>query len=175
MTSNPPTLSCPDPFVPAELERGAWIVILRADQMPHVCLLADGLVYSLEHDGNHRYPAVKLVRLIERKRVPSVLVEVLPTRAVAPEPFFRAYEGLAGDTNCFLPVRDAVAAWFEPAATCDYVFELVPRLAAAGRVGRAVAVHVEGRPFVFPRYDQAGIRARIADVRRSRTRRGQAS
>lgn len=164
-----PSLECSDRIQATDLEQGTWIVVLKADQMPHVCMLQHGTCYSLEHDGNHRYPAVKLWRLIESRQIPTVLCRLPGEADGALEPFFAAYDGLAGDTNCFIPVRDACAAWFPPAAACDYVFQLVPRLDSAGKIERAVKLHLpgSGARFVFPQYDQEGIRARIAAVRRT--------
>ena len=155
-----------------DLEHGTWIVVLKADEMPHVCMVQHGVCFSLEHDGNHRYPADKLRGLIARKRIPTLLCK-LPREADGPlEPAFAAYDGLEGDTNCFVPVRDHCATWFPAARGCDYVFELAPLLDAAGKVERFVGLHLPeagGNRHVLPRYDQHEIRARIADVRRSLT------
>lgn len=169
-----PSLECSARIQAADLEQGTWIVVLKADQMPHVCMLQHGTCFSLEHDGNHRYPAVKLWRLIESRQIPAVLCELPPEEAGALEPFFAAYDDLAGDTNCFIPVRDACAAWFPAAAACEYVFQLVPLLAAAGKIERAGKLHLPGpgARYVFPQYDQEGIRARIAAVRSTSRERG---
>lgn len=164
-----PSLECSARIQAPDLEQGTWIVVLKADQMPHVCMLQRGTCYSLEHDGNHRYPAAKLWRLIESRQIPTVLCQLPPEADGALEPFFAAYDGLAGDTNCFIPVRDSCAAWFPPAAACDYVFQLVPRLDSAGLIERAAKLHLpgSGARYVFPQYDQDGIRARIDAVRRA--------
>jgi hypothetical protein len=166
-----PSIECSARILAEELEEGTWIVVLKADQMPHVAMLQGGICFSLEHDGNHRYPAQKLWRLIESRRIPTVLCRLGPEARGPVRGFFEAYDRLEGDANCFLPVRDHCASWFPQGAACDYVFQLVPLLDAAGKIERAGSLHLRGSAsgtrYVFPRYDQAQIRERIADVRRT--------
>ncbi len=163
-----PSLECTAELRPSDLEHGTWIVVLKADEMPHVALLQSGVCFSLEHDGNHRYPARKLWRLVDSRRIPTVLCRLAPEAALPAAPFFEAYDSLEGEVNCFLPVRDQCAGWFPAARTCEYVFELVPLLDSAGKIARAAGLHLPGPGprFVFPKYDQAQIRARIESVRR---------
>ncbi len=164
-----PSLECTARIQAGELEEGTWIVVLKADQMPHVAMLQGGVCFSLEHDGLHRYPAQKLWRLIESRQVPTVLCKLSNETSGEVEPFFDAHDRLDGDANCFIPVRDHCAAWFPAGAACDYVFQLVPLLDSAGKIERAGSLHLatSGTRYVFPQYDQAGIRARIAEVRRN--------
>ena len=51
---NPPIVECSDRIQAADLQRGRWVVVLRADEIPHVVMLQHGVCYSLEHDGNRR-------------------------------------------------------------------------------------------------------------------------
>ncbi|NOT30890.1 MAG: hypothetical protein HOP15_10630 [Planctomycetes bacterium] len=165
-----PSLECTARIQAQALERGTWIVVLKADQVPHVALLQRGVCFSLEHDGNHRYPAQKLWRLIESRQIPTVLCRLTAQAEGSVAAFFEAFDRLEGDANCFLPVRDHCASWFPAAAACDFVFQLIPLLDSAGKIELAASVNLpggSGSPYVFPQYDQTEIRARIAAVRRS--------
>lgn len=157
--------------VAEDLERGTWIAVLRAHEIPHVAMLQGGTCFSLEHDGNRRYPARKLWRLVETRRIPTLLCELGPwARGPVAEVYarFARIEGDEGD--CFVPVRDYCAAWFASAAPCEYPWQLLPLLSAAGKLARAGALHFAEPPgarLVLPIYSRADIRARIAEVRRT--------
>ena len=157
-----PSLECTARIQPAELASGTWIVMLRADQIPHVALLQEGVVLSLEHDGSHRYPHEKLWRLIESRRTPALLCRLDVGSGGPAAPFFEAQSRLEVENNCFVPVRDYCASWFPPGAACEYAYQLIPLLASAGRVQRAGGFHLrlEGATFRFPVYDKDDIRDR---------------
>ena len=163
-------LDCRARIEAEELGQGTWIVLLRADEIPHLVMLQAGVCHSLEHDGLHHYPASQLWRLIESRRIPSVLcrLAVEPERPV--HPFFAAFDGLDGEIDCFVPVRDYCASWFPACAVCDYPYELMPLLASAGKLAKSGSRHLPGRGagFVLPRYSRSEIRERIAEVRRRR-------
>jgi hypothetical protein len=170
--SHPTTVDVGARLVAADLERGTWIAVLRADEIPHVVMLQGGTCYSLEHDGNRRYPTRKLWRLAETRHIPMLLCELGPwARGPVPEVYAR-FERIAGDDgDCFLPVRDYCAAWFADAAACAYPWQLLPLLSSAGKLARAGTLHLagesDGKRIVLPVYSRADIRARIAEVRRT--------
>jgi hypothetical protein len=158
-------------LAPEDLERGTWIAVLRADEIPHVVMLQDGVCYSLEHDGNRRYPARKLWRLVETKRIPTLLCELGPWTRGRVADTYAAHARIEGDGDCFLPVRDHCAAGFAAAAACSFPYELLPLLSSAGKLARAGTLHLQeertGARIVLPTYSREDIRARIAQVRRT--------
>ena len=171
-TAEPTTaFECCAPLAADELSEGTWIVLLRADRIPHVALLQDGVYHSLEHDGFHCRSAAELWRLIRARAVPSVLCRLRAAPATRARPFFERHGGLDGDVDCFVPVRDYCASWFPAAAACDYAYELLPLLASTGALDKAGSLHLPalrpGVPFELPRYTRAEIRARIEHVRTS--------
>lgn len=171
-----PALDCPDRIRPEDLEQGTWIAVLRADVIPHVVLLQQGVVFSLEHDGNRRYPARKLWRLIESRGIAALLCELGPDAHGSVEPSYAVHERIEGDGDCFLPVRDYCASWFPECAACSFPYELVPLLARAGKLLRAGTRHLQEERrtarVVLPTYSREDIRSRIAEVRRSGRRPG---
>lgn len=145
--------------------------MLRADTIPHVVMLQQGQCFSLEHDGNRRYPARKLWRLVQGKRIPSLFCEL---GSWARGPVAAAYEAharIADDADCFQPVREYCAAWFPECAPCAFPYELVPRLARAGRLVRTAGMFLAESPggrVSLPTYSRQDIRRRIAAVRAER-------
>jgi len=164
-----PHLDCPDTVGSEDLEHGTWIVVLRADRIPHVVLLQDGVCFSLEHDGNRRYTARKLWRLIEARRIPALLCELGPEAHGSAEAIYGPLERIQGDGDCFFPVRDYCAGWFPACAACLFPYELIPLLARAGKLARAATLHLQEERatprVVLPTYSREEIRARIAEVR----------
>jgi hypothetical protein len=159
-------------LVPADLEHGTWIAVLRADEIPHVAMVQEGVCFSLEHDGNRRYPARKLWRLAETRHIPTLLCELGPwARGPVAEVYARFTRIEGDDGDCFLPVRDYCAAWFADAAPCPYPWQLLPLLSSAGKLARAGTLHLagesDGARLVLPVYSREDIRARIAEVRRT--------
>lgn len=166
-----PSLDCPDRIRAEDLAQGTWIAVLRADSIPHVVMLQSGVVFSLEHDGNRRYPARKLWRLIESRGIAALLCELGPEAHGSVEPVYAPHERIEGDGDCFLPVRDYCATWFAKCAACSFPYELVPLLARAGKLARAGTRHLQEERstprVVLPTYSREDIRARIAEVRQS--------
>lgn len=154
-----------------DLEHGTWIAVLRADEIPHVVMLQDGACFSLEHDGNRRYPARKLWRLVEAKRIPTLLCELGPWARGRVADTYAAHARIEGDGDCFLPVRDYCATGFADAAACDFPYELLPLLSSAGKLARAGTLHLQEERsdarIELPTYSREDIRARIAEVRRT--------
>jgi len=169
--TRPPVVAVGARLVSADLERGTWIAVLRADEIPHVVMLQAGTCYSLEHDGNRRYPARKLWRLAETKHIATLLCELGPWASGPVAEVYARFERIAGDDgDCFLPVRDYCAAWFADAAPCAYPWQLLPLLSTAGKLTRAGTLHLaesDDARLVLPVYSRADIRARIAEVRRT--------
>lgn len=167
----PTFVSCPDRIQAADLESGTWIVILRADEIPHVAMLQEGICYSLEHDSNRTYPARKLWRLLEARQIPAVLCELGPEARGSVAAIYSAHDCIEGDGDCFLPVRDYCATWLPEAAACSFPYELVPLLSATGRFARASTRNLPTDPatsgVVLPTYTREQIRERIAEVRRT--------
>jgi len=169
---NPPTVECSARLVAGDLERGRWVVVLRADEIPHVVMLQDGICFSLEHDGNRRYTSRKLWRMIEARRIPALLCELGPEADGPVEAIYDRLERIEGaDGDCFVPVRDYCATWFPECAACEYPWQLVPLLSASGKLVRAGTRYLQedrdGPLVVMPVYDRRQIRARIAEVRRT--------
>jgi len=142
-------------------------VVLNADRIPHVVMLEEGVCFSLEHDGNRRYPARKLWRLIDSRRIPSLLCELGSEARGSVEDVYAPLERIEGDGDCFTPVRNWCALWYPAAGACSYPYELIPLLSRQGKLFRAVPLHLPGveREFVMPSYSREQIRARIAEVR----------
>lgn len=166
-----PTLDCAATVRAQELEDGTWLVLLRADSVPHVMLLQAGVCFSLEVDGNRRHPAAKLLRLIESKRVPALLCRLAPDAPATVASFVAPFERIASGGNCFLPVRDYCASWLAAAGPCELAFELVERLAAAGKLAHTVGLHLthpSGTRFRLPRYTSREVEARLDELRRER-------
>lgn len=152
----------------ADLERGAWIVVLRADEIPHVAMLQGGTCYSLETDANRTYPARKLWRLVEAKRIPTLLCELGAWARGPVAEVYARHARIAGDGDCFLPVQEYCARWLPECARCAFPYELVPLLSAEGRLVRAGVLHLGSTPppaLVLPVYSREDIRRRIAEVR----------
>ena len=95
-----------------DLEHGTWIAVLRAHEIPHVVMLQEGVCFSLEHDGNRRYTARKFWRLVDTKRIPTLLCELGPWARGRVADTYAAHARIEGEGDCFLPVRDYCAAWF---------------------------------------------------------------
>lgn len=152
-----------------DLEQGTWIVVLRAHEIPHVAMLQEGTCYSLETDGNRRYPARKLWRLVEAKRIPTLFCELGDWARGPVEAAYAAHARIEGEGDCFLPVQEYCARWLPDCAGCEFPYELVPRLSAAGRLARAGLVHLSAgsapTSFTLPIYTRDDIRRRIAEVR----------
>lgn len=165
-------IPCTSQLGAKDLERGTWIVVLRADEIPHVVMLQQGVCFSLEHDGNRRYPARKLWRLVEGKRIPTLFCELGPWASGAVSAIYERFARIEGDADCFLPVRDFCAGESAGLADVSFPYELVPRLAHGGRLARTVALHFPGSApadaITLPTYSRAEIRARIAAVRDAR-------
>jgi len=155
------------PVGAADLERGTWIVVLRADEIPHVAMLQGGTCYSLETDANRTYPARKLWRLVESKRIPTLFCELGPWAAGPVADAYARHARIEGEGDCFLPVQEYCASWLPDCAACAFPYELVPLLCAGGRLARAGVAHLAGRgaSFALPVYSREDIRRRIAAVR----------
>ncbi|HEX6884501.1 MAG TPA: hypothetical protein VF530_14085 [Planctomycetota bacterium] len=153
----------------ADLEQGTWIVVLRASEIPHVVMLQAGTCYSLETDGNRRYPVRKLWRLVEAKRIPTLFCELGSWAAGPVAAAYARHAKIEGEGDCFLPVQEYCASWLADCAACAFPYELVPRLSSGGRLARAVLAHLgegaEWTSFTLPVYSRADIRRRIAEVR----------
>lgn len=154
-----------------DLEHGTWIAVLRAHEIPHVVMLQEGVCFSLEHDGNRRYTARKFWRLVDTKRIPTLLCELGPWARGRVADTYAAHARIEGEGDCFLPVRDYCAAWFADCGASSFPYELLPLLSSAGKLARAGTLHLPLAPGVtrlqLPSYSRADIRARIAEVRRT--------
>jgi hypothetical protein len=154
---------------PQDLEHGTWVVVLRADEIPHVVMLQEGVCYSLEHNGNRRYPARKLWRLVEGKRIPSLFCELGSWARGPVEQAYAPHAEISGEGDCFLPVRDYCAAWLPECGHCRFPYELVPLLASAAKLRRAGTRFLQEErtspEVTLPTYSREEIRQRIASVR----------
>ena len=169
LSASGPAVPCSARIQATDLEQGTWIVVLRADEIPHVVMLQGGVCFSLEHDGNRRYPARKLWRLVNASRIPTLFCELGPWANGAVSDTYARFERIDDDGDCFLPVRDYCARWSPDLAACSFPYELVPALATGGRLARTAAVHFLEGPtpsaITLLTYSRAEIRARIAAVR----------
>lgn len=152
-----------------QLRGGTYIVLLHLMQPPpHIILLHNGLCYSLHSTGKQEGDSAELLfQLIRRRSLSAAFVTwQLPVPAAAASqlteilaPYSRVE---AGGATCLLPVRMlAEKQGTTAAASCKFIFELLPLLSEAGQLGECFSINYNAPEFQLPVYTAADIDAAI--------------
>ncbi|HXP51903.1 MAG TPA: hypothetical protein VN922_18245 [Bacteroidia bacterium] len=156
---------------PEELNKGLWLVIAGANDIPpHIALIADGEYYSVSaRNVKVAEPIEKFLKAISRRSLPTLFVGIKPMHFVGLKEAFRKYPTLGnGEHTCHWPLRDFFSNVYSPEfADVHLVFEL---LAVAQKQDlliecRSLFVDLKNdKTITLPKYTKEHIKERINSI-----------
>ena len=148
------TLTDVNPACESALYEGVYLVLLNAVKIPpHLSLLVDGKLYSLETKGATNGGELDaLLRVIQRKQLPSLFiqlrdlpVEMQPELATRASAIVQQFDAVTVDgATCLAPMRQWCSEIFGlDLAHVQFIFDLLPALAKKSAVGSTVHLQME--------------------------------
>ena len=133
---------------------GIFIILLGATTIPpHLLLAVNGLLYSITEDGMQvGSPLEKLVKFIERKKIPVLFVEwLLPENYQAEKIQAEIKKNISyskkvvpGKTSCLSPIRETVAfVYGDEMLKANFIFELLPMMEKEDAIGKTFSMNME--------------------------------
>lgn len=150
-------------------KKGLFLWILHAQSIPpHIGISLDGFYYSLKYNGKDEgLEIAKLVHLINRKKIKTILVELLDfsiDQRLISGVFSKFEQAKGSELSCLKPIHNLLL----PPEESLILAELLQKIAAREQIGSVFTLHLSENRQEIPRYSRVEIAERLQKLHDSK-------